>query len=279
MKKRIWILLLALSVMAVGPGALSASAKSANLSPEVYVSGARMVSDVGAQLVNGTTYVPLRAFCQSMAGSTVTWDEASRTAKAISSGVEISVTAGKRYMTVNNRCFYLPQGALIVEGRLMLPIRLLAKAYGAEVGWNQATATATVSAAGTPLAAAGSVYNSDDLYWLARIIRAESQGESLEGKMAVGNVVLNRVASTEYPDSVYEVIFDKTYGTQFTPTASGTIYNEPDAESIVAAKLCLEGYNVAGDSLYFFNKQKSQGTWIVQNCNYVATIGNHTFYV
>ena len=91
----------------------------------------------------------------------------------------------------------------------------------------------------------------------------------------MGNVVLNRVASPRFPNTVYEVIFQRN---QFTPTINGSIYRTPNAESVVAAKLCLEGVNTAGNSLYFVNPRVSPNSWAQRNRPYVATIGAHAFF-
>ena len=114
--------------------------------------------------------------------------------------------------------------------------------------------------------------------WLSRIIEAESRDEPLTGKIAVGNVILNRVASSEFPGSIYGVIFDCNWGIQFEPVANGTIYNTPSEESILAAKLCLDGASVVGNSLYFLNPVKASNFWATQSCIYISTIGNHQFY-
>lgn len=67
-------------------------------------------------------------------------------------------------------------------------------------------------------------YYSDAVYWLSRIINAEAQGEPYEGKVAVGNVVLNRVKSPLFPNTIYGVIFEYYKGIpQFSPVADGTI--------------------------------------------------------
>lgn len=113
---------------------------------------------------------------------------------------------------------------------------------------------------------------------MSRIISAESRGEPLLGKIAVGTVVLNRVASKEFPNTIYDVIFDRKWGVQFQPTANGTIHNEPTAESVLAAKLVLEGARAAGDSLYFLAPDLTQNHWIMNNRDHVATIGCHWFY-
>lgn len=139
---------------------------------------------------------------------------------------------------------------------------------------NTATVTAAVSR-GT----SSTQQTSTDLYWLSRIIHAEAEAEPYNGKVAVGNVILNRVKSEEFPDTVKGVIFEYYQGIpQFSPVAEGTIYNIPNADSIAAAKEALSGSRPVGSSTYFFNPDKSAGTWIVKNKTYVMRIGDHVFY-
>lgn len=129
------------------------------------------------------------------------------------------------------------------------------------------------------LAARGTSYTSTDLYWMSRIINAEAEAEPYEGKVAVGNVILNRVKSSQFPNTVKGVVFEYYNGIpQFSPVADGTIYNTPNADSIKAAKAVFAGTNVVGNATYFFNPDKSAGTWIVNNKTYVKRIGNHVFY-
>lgn len=118
-----------------------------------------------------------------------------------------------------------------------------------------------------------------DLYWLSRIIEAEASGEPYLGKVAVGNVILNRVSSTDFPDSVKGVIFEYYKGIpQFSPVADGTVYNTPSQDSINAALDALGGAKPVQNATYFFNPAKSSAAWIVDNKTYVMRIGNHVFY-
>lgn len=122
-------------------------------------------------------------------------------------------------------------------------------------------------------------YRDEDLYWLSRIIHAEAQGESYQGKVAVGNVIINRVNSGQFPNTIKGVVFDKQHGyTQFSPVIDGTIYNSPGAESIKAATEVLNGARPVGNALYFLNPRKSTNFWITQNRKYMTTIGLHDFY-
>ncbi|MDD4297366.1 MAG: cell wall hydrolase, partial [Ruminiclostridium sp.] len=118
-------------------------------------------------------------------------------------------------------------------------------------------------------------YSEEDIYWLSRIIQAEAQGEPYEGKLAVANVILNRKNSSEFPNTIKEVIFD---GYQFTPVITGTIYNTPSNASLQAAKDALEGKNNIGNCLYFLNPSKSTNFWILKNKTFFTSIDNHDFY-
>lgn len=120
-------------------------------------------------------------------------------------------------------------------------------------------------------------YTDEDLYWLSRIVHAESSGESYEGKLAVANVVLNRMKSKSFPNTVKAVIFDKKYGVQFSPTKNGSIYKTPSQESIKAATAALEGTNNIQNALYFsnFSSHKSKSK---KKYSFYKKIGNHTFY-
>ncbi len=122
-------------------------------------------------------------------------------------------------------------------------------------------------------------HSSNDVYWLARIIHAEAGAESYQGKVAIGNVILNRVKSSAFPNTIYNVIFEYYKSIpQFSPVADGTIYNTPSQESLQAAKDALNGTRPVGNATYFFNPNKAAGNWIVQTKTYVTRIGGHVFY-
>ena len=167
-------------------------------------------------------------------------------------------------------------GEVLIGGGESCAVRTVAQATGAQLTWDAQRGTAVLNTEGAVPARAN--YDEEELDWLARIISAESRGEPLLGQIAVGNVVLNRVADSRYPDTIQGVILDDNYGIQFEPVANGTVYQEPTQSAVLAAKLCLEGASVVEDCLYFFAPALSPGTWIVNNCTYVTTIGCHQFY-
>lgn len=80
--------------------------------------------------------------------------------------------------------------------------------------------------------ATANTYVEEDLYWLSRAIYSESGNQPMKGRIAVGTVILNRVADEAFPDTIQEVIFAPG---QFSPVANGTIYRTPDEKSVIAA--------------------------------------------
>lgn len=121
-------------------------------------------------------------------------------------------------------------------------------------------------------------YTEEDLKWLSRIIHAEARGEPYEAMLAVGNVVLNRRASSMYPNTVRDVIFDRRNGIQFTPTVNGAINNTPSTASFLAAVEVLEGRQNAEGVLFFKNPRISSSTWMSRNRPFAFTLNNHDFF-
>ena len=227
----------------------------------------------------GLTYVPMFRFAAWLGSFEQTYNGSTRTARIVGTNLEISATVGSSYIIANQRYFYTGNEIILHDGEIYVPLSPLCKALGASFSYNQSNSTFYVRSGDTRRLSWGSqVYRDDEVYWLARIISAESRGEPLKGKVAVGNVVLNRVRSSAYPNTIYGVIFDKRYGIQFAPVANGTIYNSPTAESIIAAKICLEGYSLSNEIIYFLNPSASSSSWIIKSRPYAFTIGNHAFY-
>lgn len=241
----------------------------------VYIDGC--AAEVGATVIDNTTYVSLRAVSEILRpGAAISWLEGQ--ASVQSYGLSLTAEPGALWLEANGRDLFIPLGVQVKDGHLLVPVRTLCTALGAEVTWEAETASVHITSGSGSIPPASSFYNSNDLYWLSRIISAESQSEPMAGKIAVGNVVLNRAASGEFPDTIYDVIFDSRWGGQFEPVRNGTIYNAPTQESVIAAKLVLEGADIAGSSLYFLAPSQTGNHWIMENQRYVMTIASHWFY-
>ena len=227
----------------------------------------------------GDTYVPMFRFSAWLGKFQYSYDYKTKTAKIDGENLAISATEGKLYIEANGRYFYTSGEVMLDNGEMYVPIRPIVKALNSYVYYDDKVGQYVVSSGDSRLLRSGDdFYRADEVLWLARIIHAESQGEPIRGKIAVGNVILNRVRSSQFPNTIYSVIFDKKYGVQFTPSVNGAIYNTPNAESVIAAKICLEGYSISNDILYFVNPKLAPNSWASKNRPYAFTIQNHSFF-
>jgi N-acetylmuramoyl-L-alanine amidase len=117
-------------------------------------------------------------------------------------------------------------------------------------------------------------YSNEELDLLARLVRAEAQGESLQGKIAVACVVLNRVESSTFPNTIKGVIYQKG---QFQPVRNGAINKPADQDSIKAVQEAINSSrHLAGASLFFYNPAVAKSRWLDSRTTTVV-IGNHVF--
>ena len=270
-------LLLAI-VLALSLFIIPVSAKFTTIS--VFIRGQELVSEPMVRRIDDLTYVPLRAFVTALdENAQFSWSDESPSAIVTSNGMDIKVKQDGSYIVANGRYLYLDGGKVRNEdGSLMLPIRPLAKAFGVSVEWDSEQDCVLVSGTVTPITPGWAYYNEESVYWLSHIVYSEAGCESLEGQIAVAQVVLNRKDCSLWPNTIYDVIFDRRAGVQFSPTANGSIYQDPSEESIAAAKLALDGADVVADCCYFLNPDISSDGWFERNCNYYTTIGSHKFY-
>ena len=112
-----------------------------------------------------------------------------------------------------------------------------------------------------------------DVALLARLISAEARGEVYEGQVAVGAVVMNRIAHPAFPNSLAGVIYQKG---AFSCLDDGQ-FNEPVAESAYrAAQEALNGYDPSYGAIYYFNPATATSRWIWSR-PLIVQIGSHRF--
>ena len=255
----------------------SALAVEPRASVGVYIGGQRFWG--GVNVKDSTTFVAIRKFSTSMYSSaSVKYDYSTRTLTVKTDKLTMTATDGQSYIVANGRYLYTESPVYMRSGVMYAPVLLLAKAFDAKISWDNSSSSFRITRGSGGILSGDKFYRQDEVYWLSRIIYAESGAEPLRGKIAVGNVILNRVRHSYFPNTIYGVIFDKKNGTQFSPTANGTIYKSPNAASVVAAKICLEGYTVNKNILYFVNASLVPNSWVVKNRPLYAKIGNHSFY-
>ena len=120
---------------------------------------------------------------------------------------------------------------------------------------------------------ANSTYTSSDTYLLAKCIYAEARGESYVGQVAVGAVILNRVRSSSFPNTISGVVYQKG---AFTAVTDGQINLAPDKTALNAAQDAINGWDPTYGCLYYYNPAVATSTWIFSRPT-VTTIGKHVF--
>lgn len=254
--------------------ALANPARAASDLP-VTLDGAAYPGSV--RLIDGTSYVALREFAAAVDDAAVRWDPARSEATAETPALTLRARDGAQFLEANGRALRCA-GIFAEDGTLWVPLRQTSAAFGFRCEYDEDARAVSLRRESAAIEPASAVYDADAFYWLSRIIEAEAGGECFDGKLAVGTVVLNRVASPSYPDTVSAVIFDTQFGVQFTPTVNGAIRCAPSEDSVLAAAACLEGYRMREDMLYFLNEDLATSFWVPAYCRYITTVGNHDFY-
>lgn len=262
-----------------------------------YFEGVQL-TDLVYQNIGGTNYITVESFLTAMnpeamveeedgvlTASSVTVTEVvdvetedaeMETANVVEETLTFSAVSGDYYVVANGRYLYVEDCVQTIDGKVAVPVRTLAEVFNLNVGYDAETRQIQLThqeGESAYILDGSSYYDEDILYWLSRIIYAESGNQAMSGRIAVGNVVMNRVASPLFPNTIKGVLFQKN---QFSPAMSGSIYREPNEGSVVAAKLVMDGAVVLENALFF--NRAGMNTFASRNRTYVATIGAHAFY-
>ncbi len=130
-------------------------------------------------------------------------------------------------------------------------------------GWKPSSSSSSSSSSG----------ESGDLYLMARCIYGEARGEPYTGKVAIGAVILNRVDSKDFPNTIAGVIYQPK---AFSVVSDGQINLTPDQECINAAKDAMNGVDPTGGCVFYFNPAKTSNAFM-HSLETVVTIGSHRF--
>ena len=162
--------------------ALTVPAGAARRSVPVQVDGEALA--VKGYVESGVTYVPLRALLGALGGWAVWWDSGAKQAAASLDDTTLRADPAENVVTINGKV--LSAQVTVEQGTTYVPLRLVCEALGCRVEWDPYLGGGAVTSA-------GAAYDAGELYWLSRIIYAESGAEPMTGQIAVGIVIFNRV--------------------------------------------------------------------------------------
>ena len=118
-------------------------------------------------------------------------------------------------------------------------------------------------------------FTSSDVYLLAKTIYAEGRGEPYVGQVAIGSVIMNRIRSAAFPNTVSGVVYQRG---AFTAVDDGQINLTPNDTAMKAAKDAINGWDPTGGALYYYNPAVATSSWIFERQT-ITVIGKHVFAV
>ncbi|NMB33259.1 MAG: copper amine oxidase [Clostridium sp.] len=222
---------------------------------------------------DGRTFVSIRFVAEAL-NAKVGWVDEKKMVTIDDGYNYIEIFINNKEYSVNAVKQVIDVAPEICKGRTMVPLKLISESLGCSIEWDGETYTVAVEKSGikvpdTSIRNRG--YTDEDLIWLSRIVTVEARGASIEGKLAVANVVLNRVKSPVFPNTVYDVIFQRG---QFPPAhKNGFKELQPPRDCVIVSKMALEGVNNIGKCLYFNNAEFPS-----RSGSFYKKIGGEYFY-
>lgn len=203
---------------------------------------------------NNRTLVSVRFISEAL-NAKVNWISKERKIEIINGPKTIQLFLDSKKALVNGKSYELDANVEISNNRTMVPVRFIAENLDCSVTWDKLTLSILINKENTEVPVSATKdrgYSDDEIIWLGRIVHVEGLDLSPEGKLAIANVILNRTKNDQFPKSIYEVIFDRNYCVQFPPAFKAGFKDlVPSGESIIAAKMALEGINNIDNCLYF----------------------------
>lgn len=225
--------------------------------PTVYFNDQRYTLDEVPYLYDGRLYVPVRHVAE-ITHATAVWNMEEKTLNLTSVPLEV-VSEENSLADISSR-YNLTQAEVVKRNGFSSKNQITD-------GMKLAVIVPSL------LDSKAKAYTDEEYRLLSKLVMVESGYESYEGQLAVANVILNRVASGNFPGTIKEVIYS---GKQFPPAHNGLLDKaKPNASVLKATKDALNGKNNVEGALYFFNP-KYAGSYF-NSLTVVATIGNHRF--
>lgn len=185
----------------------------------------------------------------------------------------ISAVKGKNYVNVNGRYIYIKSGVKFKGDKCYLPLSVLLCATGASKNVTEEAGPQTYTTGLRSMTTGSDFYDEELVYWMSKTINSEAGNQSLEGKIAVGNVIINRMRSSRYSNTVTGVIFQKG---QFDGTLTAAFKATPPEECVIAAKIAIEGIQIYHNAMYF--NRAGMNSWARSSRPFLGTLGGHDFF-
>lgn len=218
----------------------------------MYFNGSFVSTELDPYTKEGITYVPLRVFTNLLGINQIEWNNEEKSVSIDYSGKVIKFFIDQNKVLVNGNEYIIEGQPTLVKGCTMVPLNFITDSLSCVVTWDHLTESIFIDNDNISVKTKckGS-YTTDDVLWLARIIQVEGSDTSYECKLAIANVVVNRVKSGLFQGTIHDVIFQTG---QFPPAhKNGFSVMVPKDCNIYVAKQALNGENNISTCLYFNN--------------------------
>ncbi len=222
---------------------------------DILINDRFLKTDVDSMIVGGRTYVPLRAICEAFSIMNISWNEEAYRGEVMVDGHQVLFPVNDYRMVVDFQDIPMDSPSLLVNGRIMIPIRYLSEWLGFEVNWDSVFYTVYINKMeglvnGDRLEDRN--YTFEELKILSKLIMKEAGSASYETKHGVASVVINQVAHPGLENTIRDVIYDVS-GSKHFPPAHEEGFDEtiPSYSCVLAAKKVLRGENSVPECIYF----------------------------
>ncbi|MDD4689168.1 MAG: stalk domain-containing protein [Eubacteriales bacterium] len=270
MKKIILSIIVMLLVYSVAYGQ-PVSIEGYDIPIDIKINDITLKTPVTSFIQDDTVYVPLRAICEAF-GANVSWNDETEVATVTRGDISIQISENSASNGITKGYMY--------HDSLCAPIRLIVQKFGFLVGWDNRYHNVIITDENFTLPDASidrNAYSNDDILLLAKLIYAEAGATTFSEQLGIGSVVMNRVKSSSYPNTISGVIYDKKWAVQFPPAFDGSLDRDPSGIAIIAAKCAAHGVNNVGSSIGFTYTGDTI-SWITQNMKLHKAFQSVSFY-
>ncbi|MFI3250743.1 MAG: cell wall hydrolase [Eubacteriales bacterium] len=227
--------------------------------------------------IEGVTYVALVNMVKMLnISANIAWDAETNATTITTDDLTFTAQEGMMYVVANERYLYLSQGVVVQNGTMLLPLETIVEALGGTMVEVEGLDAYQIARGTSAILAGDEFYNEEDLFWLSRVVYAESGHEPLSGQMGVAMVVMKRVEDPRYPDTIHDVLAQNN---QFSTYKNGALADRtPNESSTIAAKLVLDGGIVESLVAATHFDSIPSGSWADRNLDTIEVIGGHRFY-
>lgn len=225
---------------------------------DIILDGSFLKTDVEALIINGRTYAPLRALCEAYNLMDITWDDHNYRAIVMKDGQKVIFPVNDNRMVVDLKEIMMDSPSLLIDGRIMIPIRYISEWLGFDVRWDGTFYIVDISAQPDQVMELNSdrlaerQYSIDELKTFSRLVMKEAGSVSYETMHGVASVVMNQVAHPGLEDTIHDVIYDKSGSVHFPPAHKEGFHDTvPFYNCVLAVKKVLRGENSVGSCIYF----------------------------